>query len=763
MRSTEMETIQEWAIVLNAFIIGCGKIAGINDQIGYMVYGHAHAYYKNPHTQLSACIDTNINKAKSLANQFGGSAFSNYHEALEKCHRPNIVSICSPDEFHYQHALEVLNEKIRPDIIFLEKPACKNEDELTNLINLSKELHVEIIINHSRRFDKKLLQLSALIHQNYFGTLVRGDIFYYSGWLHNGIHVIDTLALLFNECPTVISKTGVMKSPYQNDPTYDLILRLQNGARIHLHAMNEDHYQIFDFDLKFDRSRLRIEDFGSKILYEKKVINRQDENVLVPQELMLQADDTSRMENAIDSLAEAVLAKDGNFLLNNASILNISKVMNTLWSVQLETINLTKSHLAINGGKALRSKPWLDNFTTGEEEKAAALRVLDSGYLSLFEGSHTPELPFSFYGGPEVQKLEEMWCKYYNSQYAVSVNSATSGLYMAIGALGVGYGDEVIVSPYTMSASATAPLVYGAIPVFADVDRATGSLDPISVKSKISERTRAIIVVHQFGIPCDMDPIIDLARKNNIKVIEDCAQAHGAKYKGRSIGTIGDIGIFSLNVNKTIQTGEGGICTTNNHELRYRLALIRNHGEAVVGPAQYDDILNILGFNYRLTELQAAIAQEQLKKLEILNLRRIEMVEQLNEGLRPYAFLRTPPHFQDRTSTFYVYPLRFDAQKAGISRTQFNKALKSEGIIFAEGYVRPLYYQPLYQKQLLFKSGMPFQAEQNRACKKDYHPGLCPVAEKLHFEEMLINEYVRPPHTCADIKDIIEGFKKIIA
>ena len=270
-----------------------------------------------------------------------------------------------------------------------------------------------------------------------------------------------------------------------------------------------------------------------------------------------------------------------------------------------------------------------------------------------------------------MQELERQWCAYYGVKHAVSMNSATSGLYAAIGALGLGYGDEVIVSPYTMSACATCALVYGAIPIFADVCPETGSLDPAAIEAQITERTRAIVVVHQFGIPADMDAILALAKKRHLKIVEDCAQAHGARYRGRYVGTMGDIGVFSLNVNKTIQVGEGGVCLTNDEELRYRLALIRNHGEAVVGPAGYDAIGNIVGFNYRLTELAAAMAAEQLKKLDALNDIRVGYVEYLNRSLSKYDFIRTPPACPhgpgcpDCRSTYYVYPLRFLPEALG--------------------------------------------------------------------------------------------------
>ena len=425
-------------------------------------------------------------------------------------------------------------------------------------------------------------------------------------------------------------------------------------------------------------------------------------------------------------------------------------------------MNLNNPNLAVNGGKPLRNKPWLDNFTTGKEEKEFVIKVMNSGYMSLFEGSHTPDDPFSFWGGPVVQQFEKEWANWYGASYAVSMNSATSCLYAAIGALGIGFGDEIIVSPYTMTACAAGALIYGAIPVFADVDPGTGCLDPDSIAERITQRTKAILLVHQFGIPADMDRIMPLARKHGIKVIEDCAQAHGAKYKGQFVGTFGDIGVFSLNVNKTIQTGEGGVCITADEDLRYRLALIRNHGEAVVGPGQVEDITNMIGFNYRFTELQAAIGIQQLKKLDMLNRVRIDYVNYLTRELEKIAFLKPLKNPESCHSTFYVFPARFCAKEAGIKREEFVETINAEGLMYYQGYTRPLYLQPVYQRKTAFKHGYPFTAPENKECLQEYQEGLCPNAEKLHFEEMLINEHVRLPNELADIKDIIRIFEKVI-
>jgi len=424
---------------------------------------------------------------------------------------------------------------------------------------------------------------------------------------------------------------------------------------------------------------------------------------------------------------------------------------------------MNASSLAINGGTPIRTKPWQWSNSIGREEKEAVARVMDSGHMSLFMGSFKSMPPFSFRGGPEVQALENHAQEKIGTTHVVAVNSATSGLYAAIGALGIGFGDEVIVSPYTMSACAVAPLIYGAIPVFADVKLETGSLDPASVRERITKRTKAILVVHQFGIPAEMDEIRAIADEHNLKIIEDCAQAWGAQYKDQNVGTIGDIGVFSFNVHKTLQCGEGGLCVTDDDEIALRLQMIRNHGEAIVEAAEYTDITNIVGFNFRLTELQAAIASEQLKKLDKLNLERLALVETLSEGLQKHDCLVIPQPEEDRRATYYVYPLRFLAEKCGnVSRDQFADMLDAEGITFMKGYVKPLYFLPLFQNRLAYKNGYPWNAPENQTSTPQYTQGTCPNAEQLYTQEMLLNLYICPPQTKEDMQDIVAAVDKIV-
>jgi dTDP-4-amino-4,6-dideoxygalactose transaminase len=248
----------------------------------------------------------------------------------------------------------------------------------------------------------------------------------------------------------------------------------------------------------------------------------------------------------------------------------------------------------------------------GTEEHDAVHRVLNSDVLSAFIGSAGK----FFNGGTHVREFESSWTARYGFKHGISINSWTTGLVTAIGACGIEPGDEVICPPYTMSASATCALFYGGIPVFADIDPETCCIDAAAIERCITPRTKAIMVVHLFGHPADMDGIMSVAQKYNLKVIEDAAQAPGVFYKGRPVGAIGDVGGFSLNFHKHIHTGEGGMLVTNNDRMAHRCQMIRNHGENAMEGMDSDDMANCIGSNYRLTELQSAIGTAQLAKLE---------------------------------------------------------------------------------------------------------------------------------------------------
>ncbi len=242
--------------------------------------------------------------------------------------------------------------------------------------------------------------------------------------------------------------------------------------------------------------------------------------------------------------------------------------------------------LACLGGEPVIAVPLSKYVPIGSEEVDAVQKVVASGVLSKFVGGWNDD----FFGGPQVRELERAWEGYFGVEHAVTVNSATSGLIAAVGALGIEPGDEVIVSTWTMCATATAVIIWNAIPVFADVEADTFNLDPKSVERCITPRTKAIIVTDIFGHAADLDGILAVARKYGLKVIEDAAQAPGAMYRGKYVGTVADIGVFSLNYHKHIHTGEGGVVVTRDPALCERVQLIRNHAEAVVGPKGTEDL-----------------------------------------------------------------------------------------------------------------------------------------------------------------------------
>jgi Predicted pyridoxal phosphate-dependent enzyme apparently involved in regulation of cell wall biogenesis len=417
------------------------------------------------------------------------------------------------------------------------------------------------------------------------------------------------------------------------------------------------------------------------------------------------------------------------------------------------------TRLAIAGGKPLRNTPFPVYRTIGSEEQAAVAAVLESGELSGFLGTWSP----SFHGGPNVQRLERDWESFFKVKHAVAVNSATSGLYAAVGAAGVGPGDEVIVSPYTMTASASAAIVYGAIPVFADIDEETFCITPDAIRKCITPSTKAIIVVDLLGHPAEMDGIMQIARDHDLVVIEDAAQAPGATYHGRYAGTLAHIGVFSLNYHKTIHTGEGGVVVTDDSRLAERLQLIRNHGEVVVKAKGVEDIVNLVGFNYRMTEIEAAIGIEQLKKLPALLQPRIAAAEYLNTHLKSVPGLSTPVVRDGVVHGYYRYAIRFDEREIGVSRDRFVDALNAEGIPMVKGYTEPLYLAPMYQKKIAFgRDGFPWTYSGYKG-SVSYAPGICPVNERLYYKELMCTDVCHAGSTQADLLDVVMAFEKVLA
>lgn len=417
----------------------------------------------------------------------------------------------------------------------------------------------------------------------------------------------------------------------------------------------------------------------------------------------------------------------------------------------------TTGRLAVLGGTPVRRQPFPAYPVIGAEEKRAVMEVLDSGQLSTFSASRQ-----GFLGGRKIQAFEAAFAEYHGVSHAIAVNSATSGLHAAVAACEIGPGDEVIVPPYTFTATATAVLHHNAIPVFVDVDPVTFCMDPRRIEAAITPHTKAIIPVHLLGHPAEMDAILAIARRHRLKVIEDCAQSPGARYHGTLVGTMGDCGVYSFQETKNMATGEGGMVVTNDPGLAERARMVRNHGEAVIAGEARKYLTNTIGWNYRMTEIEAAIGLVQLTKLDGLNQRRRDMAGYLLARLPKHPGLTYPTEPADLHHVYHVFGMTYDEAAVGLPRKRFIEALAAEGIPVGGGYPRPLYQNPLFQDRMAYGTqGCPFTCHLYKG-SVSYAKGLCPVAEELCASRALWTFVVRPPATESDMQDIADVFEKVL-
>ena len=412
-----------------------------------------------------------------------------------------------------------------------------------------------------------------------------------------------------------------------------------------------------------------------------------------------------------------------------------------------------KNKLALFGGTPVRSQPFPGYPCFGQEEVDAVTEVVKSGKISMFD--------LDFLGGEKVRTFEDNFAQYHGVRYGISVNSGTAALHVALAALQIGPGDEVIVPPYTFTATASSVLMNNAVPVFVDVTPDTYNLNPEKIEEAISKRTRAIIPVHLFGHPAEMDAIMEIAEDHDLRVIEDCAQAPGAVYKERKIGTIGDLGAFSFQRTKNMTTGEGGMIITDDETFTHRCRLVRNHGEAFSMGQKREYLANVLGWNYRMTEMEAAIGIEQLKKLDTFNEVRIRNSRYLTEKLSGIDGITPASEASYVKHVYSTYVVRYDDKKTGIPKQQFIFALAAEGIPIWNGYPHPLYENPIFKEKIVHGSkGCPFNCNFYKG-NIDYQRTRCLVTETL-CNSLFGFSVIRPSAGIEDMDDIVTAVKKVL-
>ena len=414
--------------------------------------------------------------------------------------------------------------------------------------------------------------------------------------------------------------------------------------------------------------------------------------------------------------------------------------------------------LAINGGRRAvpedLEKPWPP---ITQDDIDAVVAVLKRGIL----------------WGPlekEVVGLQDDFARYIGAKHALVVNSGTAALHACVAAVGVEAGDEVITPAYSFWATSQAVLAQHGIPVFVDIDPDTMNMDPGKIEEKITDRTKALMPVHVHGLCADMDPIMEIARKHKLMVIEDAAQAAGGKYKGRSAGLLGHIGGFSLNGSKNLPAGEGGVVTTNDDSLIERARQMAMFGEKAVPRGMirlYD--AQIMGFNYRNNEMSDAFCRSFLRRYDSMQALRRRNVEYLNVELGKIEGVRPPEEPQGYEHTWHLYKVRVYPERLGVTgmhvkrfRWAVQKALFEEGVHTFEWHNMPVPAQTIFRNRDAYGRGAPWTCDHANAHARDmvYDPFDYPVTVDM-FDRSFCIEPIYPPNDLTLMKYIVEGFHKV--
>lgn len=344
--------------------------------------------------------------------------------------------------------------------------------------------------------------------------------------------------------------------------------------------------------------------------------------------------------------------------------------------------------------------------------------------------------------GPKIEKFEKLIAKYCGAKYALSISSGSAALHLAYLAAGIGRGDEVITSPLSFAAASNMLVHCGAQPVFCDIKEDTLNIDPAKIAKKVTKKTKAIVPVDFAGHPCDLDEIKRIAKKHHLLCIEDAAHALGAEYKGRRIGGLADLTIFSFHPVKTITTGEGGAILTNRKDLYEKMKILRHHGivkNKEKSPWYYE--IENPGFNYRITDFQCALGIAQFKKINKFIKRRREIAVKYNKAFKNIAEVILPRGKSYVRSAWHIYPLQFRLEKLKLNKQQLFNYFQKQGIGVQVHYL-PLHLHPFYKKKFGCKIG-------------DF-----PVAETYYQRAITLPLF--PKMTDSEVNRVIKSVKKVI-
>lgn|GEM_PF-99369 len=698
---------------LSVAVVGAGRFAAT----------HVSSYQQTGLARVVAVCDISpVALARAATLWPTAATYRDYRHMLQRV-KPDVVSVCTWPQSHADVVVAAADAGVKA--ILCEKPLALTMHEIDRMAASCQQRGVKLASGHQYRFHPNFVAAADAIRD---GAI--GDVRAVKGWVagtlaDNGPHLMDAVRFLLGDLSPVRVNCSCHRQggrTYQGYPAED-------GARGEVVFQNSLLFQFMTGDqapsffgitvegergcvevtptsLKFAGTTVsapsssgpecRQRQFGAFLQWVRgrapEYASGFEEGARAA-EMVLAAYESARTGKPVD----LPLPTRGDvirlaFAANGATA---QASQPPLWRSYVPAPAGTEA-LAMDGGqKAVRG--WFSTAPcVGAREMLNLARVIRSKQMNRTDGQQVPN-------------LEWEWARDYGSPCAVASTSGTAALHIALGAINPNPGDEVVTTPITDMGSIIPILACNCIPVFADVDPDTGSITAETIAKKLTPRTRAVILVHLFGRPARLDPILDLLRDRGIPLIEDCAQAHFAEYKGRKVGTFGDFGCFSLQQSKQITCGDGGITLVNNQEYAERAMLFMDKGWY---RKQGLRTHLFMGMNYRMTELQAAVARAQLKKLPQLVAARRRAADHLTALLSDIDGVVPPVSSPDATSSWWIYTFSIDEERLGVSTDEFCAALQVEGAKLMRQYLpRPVFdYDVLRDQRTYGDSRFPFSA-----------------------------------------------------
>ncbi len=741
--------------------------------IGYGGIGpdHLDSYELCGLSNVVAISDINAGAlAGALRRKTYLKAYRDYRDLLKEV-KPDVISICTWPQSHAEITRAAAEAGVKG--ILCEKPMALQVAEMEEMMRVCEQHGVKLAVGHQYRFNPWFTRARQLVEQGAFGEQlsIQGHV---KGVLaDNGPHLFDAVRFILGDkrpvqtsCHCVRVNGGVRQGlPMEESSEGEIVF--EGGARLSF-VTGETAPGFFGITIKGSKgsAELTPDGFvGTGSLQHEQVSGRLDFNLVQFREFIrwVKGQTSSYLaaaEHGAISAEMALSAYESSRLGAPVSLPLTSKgcIITELYPdaplpAPLPSVSTSAAvkalpaerRLAMHGGTRANGVSFDCSPTFGKPELVNLTKVILSRKLSCTEGDM-------------VDRCQTEFARMYGAKHAVASTSGTAAIHVAVGALGLNPGDEVITTPLSDMGTVIPILACNCLPIFADIDPATGNLTAATIAPKITPRTKAVIVVHLFGRPVDLDPIMALLKPLGIAVVEDCAQAHSAEYHGRKVGTIGDIGCFSLQQSKQITCGDGGITVTNRDDLAERAALFSDKGWLRSKAGRSGRNHYFLGMNYRMTELQGAVALAQARRLPGFIRSRRESADELTRLLREIPGVVLPPDPAGTVPSWWVYAFSTDEAKLGVTPTDVFAALQVEGLPLFRNYLpQALFeYDVIKHQKTYGTSGFPFTAFPYEPPKIEDFPGFIEFNRRM----LLIgwSHHARPQHA----REIAAAVRKVV-